>query len=530
MLKRGKFMLINPTTTVKLFSGVPLDSSYTNTIYFASLADQLAYFSSLTPVKTFTNQMYQRVNAGVFEANCKADDIYNVNYMAFQNAGFGSKWFYAFVKSVEYVNNNNAQVTFDIDVMQTYMFDITREQCYVERCHSTTDNIGDNILPEPVATGEYVFSGYDKLDPSNPKVLEQWLIAVEYTDVTSATVDGKVYDGVYNGATIAVYPTTSGGIAALNTDLEAFVQKPEGILMVYMLPKFAVGADPVPDGGARLATTYTGAKMGITKTGILGNETFQGYQPRNKKLYTYPYNFYHVDNGDGSAMALRYELFNNPASIQFQLSTTVTSPVQIKLIPRSYKGATDCESEFLTITNLPIGGWNYDTYRAWQAQNSVPIALKVGTGLLALGVGIATGGVGLLVGAGTALGMATSVASENYQASIQADTCKGNFSSGNVNFAQGKSQFFSGRCHITRDFAILADKFFDRFGYKQGRIMLPPQAVRPHWTYVKTIGCEVRGECPADDIRKICQIYDNGVTFWRYASEVGNYSLDNSPV
>lgn len=525
-------MVINPTTTVKLFSGVPLDNTYTNTLYFASLADQLAYFNSLTPVKTFTSQMYQRVNAGIFEANCKADDIYNCNYMMFQNAGFGNKWFFAFVNSVEYVNNNNARVTFEIDVIQTWLFDVEREQCLVERCHSVTDNIGDNILPEPVATGEYVFADYGTLAPEQSTLFNEWLIAVEYSDVTAASVDGNVYDGVYNGATIGVFNTSAGGIAGLNALLDNFIQKPEGILMIYMIPKFAVGGDAplIPDEGARLATTYKGKTAGIIRTGITGSESFDGYVPHNKKLYTYPYNFYHVDNGDGNGMELRYEFFSNPASMHFHLSTTVTPPVQIKLIPNNYKGAVDNESEFLTITNLPVGGWNYDTYKAWQAQNSVPIALKVGAGVLGLGIGLATGGVGLALGIGSALSMATSVASESYQASIQADVTKGNFSSANVNFAQGKSQFFAGRCHIPRDYAIQADKFFDRFGYKSGRIMLPPRANRPHWTYVKTIGCEIKGNCPADDIKRICAIYDSGITWWRNPAEVGNYSLDNSPV
>ena len=31
-----------------------------------------------------------------------------------------------------------------------------------------------------------------------------------------------------------------------------------------------------------------------------------------------------------------------------------------------------------------------------------------------------------------------------------------------------------------------------------------------------------------DDVRKICSIYDSGITFWKNPSEVGNYSLDNS--
>ena len=32
----------------------------------------------------------------------------------------------------------------------------------------------------------------------------------------------------------------------------------------------------------------------------------------------------------------------------------------------------------------------------------------------------------------------------------------------------------------------------------------------------------------SDDMSKICSIYDNGITWWKNGSEVGNYSLNNT--
>ena len=66
------------------------------------------------------------------------------------------------------------------------------------------------------------------------------------------------------------------------------------------------------------------------------------------------------------------------------------------------------------------------------------------------------------------------------------------------------------------------------FGYATKKIKVPNRNVRPHWCYTKTRDCVVKANAPADDVRKICQIYDNGITFWKNPSEVGNYSLDNS--
>jgi hypothetical protein len=68
------------------------------------------------------------------------------------------------------------------------------------------------------------------------------------------------------------------------------------------------------------------------------------------------------------------------------------------------------------------------------------------------------------------------------------------------------------------------------YGYAQHIRKVPNRAVRPHWTYTKTIGCCVKGSVPADDMASICAIYDKGITFWKNGDEVGNYNLPNAPV
>ena len=56
---------------------------------------------------------------------------------------------------------------------------------------------------------------------------------------------------------------------------------------------------------------------------------------------------------------------------------------------------------------------------------------------------------------------------------------------------------------------------------------------RPHWNYIKTANCIIHAASgkglPQDAENEISTIFNNGITFWMNASEVGNYSLDNSP-
>ena len=87
-------MYVEPGTNIRLLKGVPLDPVHRNTLYFDTSAAQHDYFISKA-VETFYNYTYQRVNNGVGRVSCPADRIYACNYMMFQNAAYGSKWFYA---------------------------------------------------------------------------------------------------------------------------------------------------------------------------------------------------------------------------------------------------------------------------------------------------------------------------------------------------------------------------------------------------------------------------------------------------
>ena len=540
-------MEIRPTTIVKLFSGVPLNNTYTDTLYFSSLSAQSSYFAGLTPVKTFTSQMYQRVNKGQFEANCKADDIYNCNYMAFQNSGFGNKWFYAFINSIEYINNNNSLVTFEIDVMQTWMFDYELKRCFIERQHSISDEIGGNILPEPVAIGEYVFDDYGELQQG----FDDYALVMMINDVNdeqSVYAQCGTYDNVFCGVGVwACRMNAPSLMDSVARKLKDYIQKPEAIVNMYMCPMVLM---PQQIHSANVLTKltdgFTPQSMPVQapppkSTGTTG---FGLYTPKNNKMYTYPYNYFHVDNGQGESLDVRYEFFEASTGYsrltpRFVIDGCITTPIEYRITPVNYKGSdsgpTGLRSEYLGLTGFPLCSWNYDAYKAWVAQNSVPIGIKSTAGLALAGAGALatalTGGLAApFMGLMTAgIGLATSGITQSYEASIKADVCKGNINTGNVSFSKKQMKFFGGRARITEDYARMIDNFFTMYGYSYKAIGIPNINSRPHWNYVKTSGSKIVGECPTEDIKKICEIYDNGITFWKNASEVGNYNLDNSP-
>lgn len=151
-MDKGGNMYIFPNTIIRLLKNVPLNNDYTDTIFFNSVSEQSAHFASYES-KVFYNQAYQRVQKGRIRLQIPADSIYSYNYMMFQNTAYGAKWFYAFIKNVEYINDATSEIEFEIDVMQTWHFDYTLNPSYVERETSETDIIGDNIQPEPIDLG-----------------------------------------------------------------------------------------------------------------------------------------------------------------------------------------------------------------------------------------------------------------------------------------------------------------------------------------------------------------------------------------
>ena len=149
-------MEIAPNSTIILISGVPLDNTYTDTMFFMNEASQRQHFLGYQNKHTFTQQTYQRIKKGIARIDAALDDIFDCNYMMFQNTSYGSKWFYAFITSMEFVNNTTTDVFFELDVMQTFLFDYTLEHCFVERETPASDDLGEHIYPEDLPVGSIV--------------------------------------------------------------------------------------------------------------------------------------------------------------------------------------------------------------------------------------------------------------------------------------------------------------------------------------------------------------------------------------
>lgn len=151
-------MYIAPDSDVYLLEGVPLDPTYEHTVMWTDASAQENWFVTHS-AHTLTGVSYQRHSKGTIKLQKPIEEVINCNYMAFRNTAFENKMFYAFITNVEYVSNDTCEIFFELDVMQTYLFDAVLEECWVEREHAETDKVGDNVMAEPVDVGNIVCFG-----------------------------------------------------------------------------------------------------------------------------------------------------------------------------------------------------------------------------------------------------------------------------------------------------------------------------------------------------------------------------------
>lgn len=529
---------ISPNTTVMFIKNCPIESSYQNTLWFENATAQYNYFSGLAN-STKNNYTYQRKERNVIRVAGDVSSLYNINYLMFNNRNYENKWYYAFVISVEYVNNETVDIRYEIDLIQTWLFDFTLRECFVEREHSESDNLGEHILPEPVELGEVVFDNYTKILPS----LDTLAVIVAVVDTGEEASDGNVYDGVYSGVTYHAFSATD--VTGINTLVERYRQSPDSIVAMYMCPMIVATEEVIPSGGIVITTTTSGWQHETQMDAIPDDADFDGYIPKNKKLLSYPYYFLHIDNGSSQSLALRFEFFSGGIP-RVQFDSNKSTPVKITLRPNYYKGLGNntLHTEVLTLENYPQCSWNIDSYKVWLSQNIVPLFIKSGSSIMQMATGLGTsilsglsgnisgvlsGGAQGLQGAGGVQNNVAGFMLDKYTHSIAADICKGNINNGNVNVSHGYQNFYWAYAHIKGEYAKAIDDFFTMFGYSTKRVKVPNRTARPKWNYVKTVGCVINGSIPAEDERAICAIHDNGITYWKNGSEVGNYSLDNSP-
>lgn len=494
-------MYIAPNTNVIILKNCPINANYEHTLFFNSLSEQYTYFISLQKYR-LQKQSYQRKNDNYMRVQIKAENLFDCNYMMFQNESFGDKWFYAFITNIEYVSNTVSEISYNIDVMQSWFFDYEIKPCLIDREHSATDVIGENIIPEPINVGEYETTAISSFDvsPNSTQNTCVFLMAQPFP-LFEGYPPGN-YGGTYIPAWIYRFVPEQLQNVLDYINQEGLV---DSVISISLLPNILTPSDE------NIRINYlTGATLTTTIT------------PKNKKIYTYPYTEL-IAYCNGNSKELRYEQFTGTPS--FTIRTTFGANLPTVMTPNNYEGEANNIKYQLTINSFPLLPYIKDYYQTWLAYNKSSIIGKSVSAIATGATSLITGNIG---GGLNAFSSAVDIVSSIEKAKVMPDEMKGSAEGFDVNFVSGFGGFYTYCRSAKQEFAQIIDDFFTMYGYATKSIKVPNRDVRPHWCYTKTVNCIIVGSMAQNDINRICNIYNSGITFWKNGNEVGDYSLDNS--
>lgn len=496
---------IAPNSTVQYFADLGL--SKTDTLFFSSVSAKNTYFSNIDKIATEEALSYVSRQKNIIRSSLSMAVAANIGYLRYRNTSFENFWFYAFVTDIEYMNNGLTEIHFEIDPIMTYMGVFSLGECFVERQHTLSDEVGDNLCDERLEYGDYKYRSVSKTGDMQDAVC----VVLSSVDKDGEAASSSAAGGVYNGC--ALFSLSSqDAVDAYITKLTD-TAKSDAIISMCMMP-------------ALFATQKLQHKEYAFDKPY---EDIDGYVPKNNKLFIYPYNYITVTNCEGNFADFRYEFFSGTKA-SFSAEGLISPNPEIVLTPVFYKGASIYNyAEKITLSGFPSCGYAIDSYKAFLAQERSNVAISV---LSAVDSGSlrSVSAVGQLAGA-AGVGIAGNIGglmANMYDYSQKPPQAGGSPGNSTVYSAGGKDFYFLQK-NITRNYAEMIDNYFDMFGYAIRQHLIPNMNARPNWTYCKTVGCVVHGNLPASDARAIESLFDSGIRFWKNHNNIGNYDLNNKP-
>lgn len=557
-------------TDIHLIKNYKGTFDYTHVIYANSAEDVISKIGNGDVLSKYS---YLQEN-GVMKVELPIDTVREYNYLYFRNQSLESHWMFCFILDSWYINNEVSGIRYKIDVFNTFVNARNAKfaECTILRRHSLTDNVGDNIQPEPFTpvVMDY-FESYSQ--PFSQRTLNRNLVLAVFCTKLSAADNissgdlGVKYYPQRNRDSINPYYVIffSTGIFAdaglVQTVINRISENSDNVISLLVLPYEFF--DQAMNGVDHITAQFN-----------LSDNLSNGYTPKNKKLLTYPYN-YLVVSGGGNKKEYRYEQFGNN-TIGLTLEVLFSSSPSFYLYPvGGNKGSVASINDFsaskisefpqLPYTRDALGNWvnnggliqalfstltggvlgnmyqnSFVPSQTW-SKNNVDVngsSIKAvqnssGAGFIAeksnridqsesFSIGGHMTGIGALRMAREAISSLGTAINMAFHPSN---------SVGNAGDLLGLLLKFSlfkiYNVSVSSDYAVRFDNYFTKYGYAQNVISNPYLLTRQRFTYVQTADCSCYGNFPAAIETEISNIFDNGVTMWNDYDTMLNYRLDN---
>ena len=412
---------VEPNSDIELMQVQGLDNRYIHTLYFNSVESQTSFFANKVRVR-FTKQSYQRANIGTLRIRTGYDSISGLNYLRFRNTpsndvspqARSNMWYYAFINSCTYINEQVTEVHYEIDEIQTWFIHANALPCLVLREHTNNDTPALNLEAEPFGS-EIYDSDLLKADEHTNSDMSLVITAsnVSFNKLTVYTQNNYT-DGFYNPTTLMVKPIPQGTDEEIKRQLGEYTTQlfdwikgfydsdsgeqvtPKGdILSVRMFYTDYANLYTMPD--TPNVQSEDGSQKHYRLTVNKPTE-YDNFVPQNKKMLTYPFSFLVCTSGAGSAQQYKWEYFDGN-SANFDSYGCVTGEPIVSYIPLDYEGQTENIDQRFSITDFPMCPFSYDAFQAWMASSAPSVAKNArDLGMISGGVTIATSLVSIATG------------------------------------------------------------------------------------------------------------------------------------
>jgi hypothetical protein len=389
---------------------VPWNNDYRDIVKFASKAALNTYLDTLEGVGVIIENMsYLKPNQPI-RINTPFNSAYRFNYIRVSNPiqpvpSDITRDYYYFVTDVRYVAPMTTEIVVQLDIWQTFGYDVTFGNSYIERGHigianeNAFDNFGRDYLtiPEGLDYG----NEYQVLTKRTEKIMEvdgnngptdknNSVIVVSSVDLiadpgdvsnpTLIAADGSFFHNLPSGAAIYYWEGTTNFFAWLGSVKETpWVS--QGIMSITMVPKLSrymsvTGIDEIDP------TPAPWSRMGMLRYSLFNNwrensEILNKIPERYRhltKFLTYPYMAIELTTFTGQPIVIKPEAWNDANATIVERATLVPPNQRVTFQPHRYNALTtnDVEDAFPIVPegNPNYGGDDFGEYLDFMTQIS----------------------------------------------------------------------------------------------------------------------------------------------------------------
>jgi hypothetical protein len=575
-------------TNIRFLSGIPFSNDYKHTRWFDNATDQLNWWANQTTVYTYSDFNIQRVEDKTFiRLNVDIDNLWGVNYVVFYNKTQG-KHFYAFVTKLEYIQKNRTDVHIQLDVIQTWMFDMNWQPSYVVREHCPLWNSDGSPVINTIDEGLNYGTEYNTVSVSNIKPYSDlfFLVIVAKTAMHDSNnikanfnalpqpLNYYVHPFKWDGSTPVVVTTGDFGQTVDSSTMQDILtgimtsdKTVNAVVSLYVTEYFGYDAPydgtnitfdgtmfkPVSIGG--VTTLHVENINGYSTITQTINNKYSDYAlPIESKLLMHPYTVLTLDDFKGHRVNLKNEYINSQnIDISFKGSLGTSNKVSYSV--NSY--LQDSTASLSHITGLEHGSINTnpndipvlnDLLAAFLQGNRNSIQNQkesivfngiadgignslgaVASGMTGNGVGVAASVAGVVKGAGNTVLNLQAIQAKQKDINNIPPSMSSMGSNTNFDYGNGIYGLFVIKKQITPEYQKKLSDFFNLYGYKKNEVKMPNFHTRQYWNYVQTNGCVILGTFNHEDLEEIKSVFDGGITLW-HTDQIGNYTLSNGVI